>query len=169
MTTSVPTRDTVRQWAELSDDGRYRYLLGRQWDESLPKCVFLMLNPSTADATENDPTIRRCIRFARDLGCGSLLVGNPYAFRATDPRDLFKSIEPTGGDRNDAVLARLLSGDGIVIAGWGNHAKPDRVADVVRLPGADRIVALGLTKSGAPRHPLYVLASTTPSPWRPPV
>lgn len=162
----LPVERTAQSWAEISDDGLYRFVLGRRWDEALPECVFIMLNPSTADASEDDPTIRRCINFAKSLGCGSLLVGNLYAFRATDPNDLFKATEPTGGAKNDAVLAELLNRGEIVIAGWGAHAKSDRVAELLRLPGANRITALGTTKAGAPRHPLYVHGATIPSEWR---
>ena len=72
---------SVERWAEISNDGQYRYLLGRRWDATLPECTFVMLNPSTADAKQDDPTIRRCINFAKSYGCGSLLVGNLYAFR----------------------------------------------------------------------------------------
>lgn len=162
----LPVERTARRWAEMSDDGVYRFVLGRRWDESLPECVFIMLNPSTADASEDDPTIGRCLNFAKNLGCGSLQVGNLYAFRATDPNDLFKTTEPTGGAKNDAVLAELLSRGEIVIAGWGAHAKPDRVAELLRLPGANRITALGTTKAGAPRHPLYVHGATILSEWR---
>lgn len=155
----------VERWAQLSDDGLYRFVLGRRWNESLPECVFILLNPSKADATQDDPTIRRCIGFARQLGYGSLLVGNLYAFRATDPRDLFRADEPTGGARNDAVLTNLLTRGSVVVAGWGAHAKRERVAEVLRLPGAERITALDVTKAGAPKHPLYIPASATPSVW----
>lgn len=156
----------IERWADISQDGLYRYSLGRRWDDTLPECVFILLNPSTADAAQDDPTIRRCMRFARDFGCGSLLVGNLYAFRATDPRDLFRSTAPTGGDGNDAVLSDLMGRGEYVIAAWGNHGKFARVTEVVSLPGASRLKALGTTKSGAPRHPLYVRASATPVEWR---
>lgn len=156
----------AERWADISQDGLYRYSLGRRWDDTLPECVFIMLNPSTADAAQDDPTIRRCMRFARDFGCGSLLVGNLYAFRATDPRDLFGSTEPTGGAKNDAVLADLMGRGEYVIAAWGNHGKSARVTEVASLLGAMRLKALGTTKSGAPRHPLYVPASATPVEWR---
>lgn len=158
--------DTVDRWAEISDDGLYRYRLGRRWDASLPECVFIMLNPSIANASQDDPTIRRCISFAKSLGCGSLLVGNLYAFRATDPRDLFRAGEPTGGARNDAALTELFARGATTVAAWGAHAKPERVAEVLRLPGADRLTALATTKTGAPRHPLYVPGTATPTAWR---
>lgn len=163
---SVPLVDAVDRWADISDDGLYRYRLGRRWDASLPECVFIMLNPSTADAAQDDPTIRRCLGFAKSLGCGSLLVGNLYAFRATDPRDLFKAAEPTGGARNDEALTELFARGAITVAAWGAHAKSERVAEVLRLPGSDRLTALAITMAGAPRHPLYVPGATTPAAWR---
>lgn len=163
---AFPIESAVQRWAEISDDGIYRFVLGRRWDENLPECVFIMLNPSTADATKDDPTIRRCISFAKSLGCGSLVVGNLYAFRATDPRDLFRADEPTGGLKNDEVLTDLFSRGHVVIAGWGAHGKPSRVEEVLRLPGAERVTALAVTKAGAPRHPLYVPGSAAPVTWR---
>ncbi|MBN9611881.1 MAG: DUF1643 domain-containing protein, partial [Actinobacteria bacterium] len=123
-------------------------------------------NPSTADASQDDPTIRRCISFAKSFGCGSLLVGNLYAFRATDPHDLFRADEPTGGERNDAALTELLTRGSAAVAAWGAHAKARRVAEVLRLPGASRLTALAMTKDGAPRHPLYVPGTASPMAWR---
>lgn len=164
---AVSVTDGVERWADISEDGLYRYVLGRRWDDSLPECVFIMLNPSTADAVVDDPTIRRCIGFARSQGCGSLLVGNLYAFRATNSRDLFRAAEPTGGAQNDAVLTDLLTRGDVVVAGWGTNARPERVEQVLRLPGAERFTALATTKSGAPKHPLYIAASATPLVWGP--
>lgn len=159
------TIDSIERSARISDDGVYRYRLERRWDAHLPECVFVMLNPSTADATQDDPTIRRCVGFARDLGCGALLVGNLYAFRATDPQDLFRASEPTGGAANDDVLVDLMARGNHVIAAWGGHGRLDRVEQVLAVPGAERLTALGTTKAGAPRHPLYVRASARPVPW----
>jgi len=163
---SVTKPAVVERWADISQDGLYRYRLGRRWDNALPECVFIVLNPSTADAAQDDPTIRRCMRFAPDLGCGSLLVGNLYAFRAMDPRDLFRAPEPTGGAKNNAVLTALMGRGEYVIAAWGNHGKLARVTEVATLPSARRLNALGTTKSGAPRHPLYVPSSVRPVEWR---
>ncbi|WP_434922712.1 DUF1643 domain-containing protein [Glutamicibacter sp. PAEs-4] len=165
-TTQDELAGSVEGWAEISNDGRYRYLLGRRWDASLPECTFIMLNPSTADARQDDPTIRRCINFAKSYGCGSLLVGNLYAFRATDPRDLFRADDPVGGEMNDEVLIDLLARSELVIAAWGAHAHPSRVAEVLRLPGAERMLALATTKAGAPRHPLYLSKTVTPVVWK---
>lgn len=155
----------VEKWAQISEDGRYRYLLGRRWERSLPECVFIMLNPSTADGTKDDPTLRRCVSFAKNFGCGSLLVGNLYAYRATAPADLRKADEPTGGDRNNRALTELLGRAGLSIAAWGAHARAPRVAEVLQIPGADRLAALGMTKSGAPRHPLYVRGDAELQEW----
>lgn len=147
---------SIERWAEISEDGLYRYLLGRRWDDSLPGCVFIMLNPSTADGTQDDPTLRRCMSFAQKFGCGSLLVGNLYAFRATVPADLWKATEPTGGHRNTQTLTELLARGSVAISAWGAQARQPRVDEVLSIPGADRLLALGFTKGGAPRHPLYV-------------
>jgi hypothetical protein len=149
-------------------DGAYRYSLHRRWGHpSLPVATFVMLNPSTADAVTDDPTIRRCRGFARRWGCGGLTVGNLYALRATNPRDLWTAADPVG-PRNDAVLDQLviLAGDlgGPVVAAWGAHARKDRVdAVLARWPDAFR--CLGVTGAGAPRHPLYVRGDTALQPW----
>lgn len=159
------------QSATISDDGRYRYHLTRFWNPSVHGLAFVMLNPSTADGTTDDPTIRRCMRFARDLGFGGLHVVNLYAFRATKPADLWQAIDPVGPD-NDAYLRRtFLAASTVgkpVIAAWGANARPDRVAHVLDLPLArESLHHLGLTKSGAPRHPLYLRADSRPAPYRP--
>src|SRR5689334_322706 len=82
--------------AVISDCGRYRYLLRRAWDHTRPRCLLIMLNPSTADAEIDDPTIRSCIRLAKENGYGSFEVVNIFSFRATDPKDLAKAERPIG-------------------------------------------------------------------------
>lgn len=159
----------VERGASISGDGLYRYSLLRAWGPG-QFVTFVMLNPSTADAELDDPTIRRCVSFTQSLGFNSLRVVNLYAFRATKPADLWLAEDPTGGDRNDAVLQEVgmvakSSNPGPLIAAWGANARPDRVAEVLRFPGWDRLQALGVTKAGAPRHPLYLPASARPSPW----
>jgi len=162
---------TVLRGAVLSDCERYRYLLTRDWDEDLPAAVFVMLNPSTADAFTDDPTIRRCIRYARDWQCGGLMVVNLYAWRATRPADLWTADDPVGPE-NDAHLyaAAKIAGDsgGPLVGAWGANARPDRIAAVLALPGMHRLTALDVTKAGQPRHPLYLEAALTPQPWTPP-
>lgn len=130
--------------------GDYRYRLTRVWDAKLPTLTFVLLNPSTADALQLDPTMRRCIAFAKRDGFGGIAIANLYAFRATRPRDMLAAPDPVGPD-NDAVLAGLT---GTVIAGWGNHARLARVAAALELMSA--LHALGINRGGQPRHPLYV-------------
>lgn len=150
--------------AVLSDDGTYRYRLTRIWEEGVHRVTFVMLNPSTADANVDDPTIRRCIGFARSWGYGGLNVVNLYALRATDPRDLWRHRDPVG-PKNDYWLGLALKHSSRVVAAWGAHAKADRVARFWELAGDARVDALRVTQSGAPGHPLYIPADTTPTPY----
>lgn len=151
--------------AVLSGCGRYRYLLTRRWADD-PAVTFVMLNPSTADATTDDPTIRRCIGFAKSWGYGSLNVVNLFAFRATDPRDLLAATDPVG-PRNDAFLHDYLP---VSVAAWGAHKLAVARARQVMQAFAGRplLWCLGVTKDGHPRHPLYVRADAPLIPWRQP-
>lgn len=157
---------TVRKDAAISECGRYRYTLHRWWGDG-PRLAFVMLNPSTADAELDDPTIRRCVGFARRDGFSGIRVFNLYAFRATKPADLWKADEPTGGDLNDDLLREvwLQAKHQPVIAAWGVNAKVDRVAEVMSWRGSEHLFALGLTKDGAPRHPLYLRGDATLVPF----
>ena len=148
--------------AAFSRDGRYRYRLWRRWDRSRPAIAFCMLNPSTADARRDDTTIRRCIGFARDWGYGGIEVVNIFALRATDPRALRTARDPVG-PRNDAFMLRAATRSPVVIA-WGVHgALRGREATALRLLGPrTRLLALGRTRSGAPRHPLYLRHDSEP-------
>lgn len=165
------TPPTILGSAVLSDCERYRYLLAREWDDDRPAAVFVMLNPSTADSIRDDPTIRRCIRYARDWGCGALMVANLYAWRATDPDELWTVDDPVGPE-NDAHLyaaAQIAAESGGPLVGaWGANARTDRIAAVLEIPGMDRLSALAVTKAGQPRHPLYLEAALTPQPWTAP-
>lgn len=144
--------------AILSDCGRFRYALKRRWGDG-PQALFIMLNPSTADASADDPTIRRCIGFAKREGCGGLRVENLYAFRATDPNTMFSHAHVAVGATDQFISVALDESDGPVIAAWGadkraqNRAR--RVIEILRGCGA-RVVCLGKTANGSPRHPLYV-------------
>ncbi|MGH3977119.1 MAG: DUF1643 domain-containing protein, partial [Pseudonocardiaceae bacterium] len=125
----IPTSDAV-----LSGCGRYRYQLTRTWDPGQQRATFIMLNPSTADAADDDPTIRRCTSYARSWGLGGLMVVNLYAYRATDPADLWKVDDPVGPDNDDhlrAVLAAATDVGAPVVAAWGANARLDRVAEVM--------------------------------------
>jgi hypothetical protein len=166
-----PTDAEVRRHARLSSDGVYRYALWREWKYPLTQptwATFVMLNPSTADHEVDDPTIRRCVGFAHALGATGMVVVNLYAYRATNPVDLWTADDPVGPD-GDSTLVEFLAMSartgGPLIAAWGAHARTDRVARVLSLPGADRFQALGLTKHGAPRHPLYLPAVAPLTPF----
>ena len=145
----------------------YRYRLSRVWDQSGRRINFLLCNPSTADAFRLDPTVRRCVGFAKAWSAGSLEVTNCYSLRSTMPSRLSKVFDPVGPDNDEAVVAAALAAD-MVIAGWGVHgAYLDRAARVRRLLCAAGVVThvLALTKDGHPGHPLYLPSSATPTLW----
>ena len=134
-----------------------------------PALLWIMLNPSTADETEDDPTIRRLRGFSRRLGYGNFTVVNLYALRSTNPRGLWVAEDPVGPD-NDRTIAddafTSVIDDAPIVAAWGAHARPERVAEVLALPHlAARLHCLGVTKSGAPRHPLYLPGDAPLTRW----
>lgn len=157
--------DGISRFAMISPDGLYRYWLGRRWTEG-PHMVFIMLNPSTADGRQDDPTIRRCMGFARREGCGAIEVINLYALRATKPIHLLDHPDPEGPD-NCLTWAQTLYPDGrggsgpkAVVAAWGAFDDPD-VPESKALRGCSaELMCLGTTKEGKPRHPLYVKGDT---------
>lgn len=155
--------------AVFSPDRTYRYALTRTWDDSHPPVVWIMLNPSTADAFKVDPTIRRCSRFSRSWGAGGLVVLNLFALRSTDPRNLRRHPDPVGPD-NDLVIARhLFDIANPVICAWGTHGGLHaRDHQVMALLQARHVhpLCLGATNGGAPRHPLYVPNGTAATTFR---
>lgn len=143
-------------------DGPWRYRLTRTWDPHQDTLAWIMLNPSTADATVDDPTIRRVKSFSRAAGYGGCIVVNLYAYRATKPADLWRVDElQRVGPNNDAYLRRECIGR-TTVAAWGAHADPIRVGHVLRMLGVSSapLLCLGVTKHGAPRHPLRVPNAT---------
>ena len=151
--------------AEISDDGLFRYTLTRAWKNFGGRSlVFVMLNPSTADASTDDPTIRRCIGFAKREGYGSVTVVNLFAYRATNPKDLFspkaEAVNAYGPFNDDRVSTTCR--DGVVICAWGAFMAPKSAAVVSMkflLASANaKTFCLGTTKNGSLRHPLYVRA-----------
>ena len=144
----------MESYARISADGQYRYVLGRRWADG-PIARFVMLNPSTADGSQDDPTIRRCMGFAKSWDLSGIQVLNLYALRATQPAALWLADDPVGPD-NDAylVLATESHEDGVIVAAWGANAKPDRVARVMELLQGQHVQCLGITKAGQPKHPL---------------
>lgn len=155
--------------AVLSDDGVYRYSLSRRWPAPPgivlePKILpFVMLNPSTADALVDDPTIRRCIGFAKSLDYDGILVRNLYALRSKDPSALKEHRDPIGPANPAALLGIADPGD-IVVCAWGANSFAEKrgqdIAKAMRENWGFFTMALGVTKSGAPRHPLYVHGDT---------
>ncbi|HZL19866.1 MAG TPA: DUF1643 domain-containing protein [Polyangia bacterium] len=155
--------------AYLSPCRTWRYCLTRDVDPMLGEgtVAFVGLNPSTADETQDDPTIRRCIRFARDWGYARLKMVNLYAFRTTHPYVL-KAVAESGtdivGPENDHTLALVFGGSDLIVAAWGVHAETERVAQITD-DGRWPLHCLGLTRDGAPRHPLYMRADSKPIPF----
>lgn len=210
MTSLFEAPDRPASSAKLSACGLYRYELRRRWqltfsctcdvpfgkhDPPCPERPFCVigLNPSIADATQDDPTIRRCIAFAKREGCGELVMLNLYALRATDPGDLLlrgflgrpndrtetidlrpavavaeSSVGPENNHTIAAVLVEVANRGGVVVAAWGStdaklHAP--RVAVVRKLIGTLPVMCFGVTKDGSPRHPLYLRADAPLVPW----
>ena len=149
--------------AVFSDCGRYRYELWRRWDADLPTVMFIMLNPSKANAECDDPTIRKCKHYAMAWGYGSLLVGNLFAWRATKPFDL-KAAGRAGKDLvgpcNEVAMEAMVKKSGKVIAAWGNDGSMKGRSDQLREKIADQgglpLHAVQINATGEPRHPLYV-------------
>jgi hypothetical protein len=157
---------TIQRDALFSPCGRYRYRLTRRWSEA-PTVAFIMLNPSTADGSLDDPTIRRCIGYAQTWGYGGLAVGNLYALRATAPEELQQVRDPIGSD-NDRCLECLAQTAARVVCAWGTDpaahtARTDTVIGLLRRCHA-KLMALRLTRSGQPAHPLYQRADLVPIP-----
>ncbi len=146
--------------AEFSPDRIHRYSLWRIWNEEKEYAAFVGLNPSTADEYKNDPTVRRCINYAKDWGYGGFYMLNIFGFRSTDPKNLYKADDPVGPD-NDHHIQKISSGAGITIAAWGNHgAFLDRGRETVKLLTEPH--CLKLTKAGCPGHPLYLRKDLKP-------
>ena len=150
--------------AVLSDCGRYRYLLRRVWDCGRPRALFVMLNPSTADAEVDDATIRSCVRLSKGLDYGSFEVINLFSWRATDPKDLeaapgIARIGPEQGRISSAAVERC----DMPICAWGAHhlasGRGRQMAEFIR-SRRPAVFCFGKTKDGSPRHPLYVKSGT---------
>ena len=154
----------MQRWAIISDDEKYRYILTRMWDLRRPRVCFVMLNPSTADGYEDDPTIRKCIGFAKTWDYGSLSVVNLYASRCTDPKLMWKQNPFPVGKDNDHYIEQSVAEAQTVVAAWGSSIRDRvRVHQVVRL--VKNAMCLGITQKGMPRHPLYVSYATPLSPY----
>lgn len=159
--------EALQNPAFFSSCRRYRYLLMRRVSLDEPTCLFIMLNPSTADETQDDPTVRRCMGFARRWGFGVLAVANIFAWRATNPRELYDpGVVAVGPDNNIIIETAADEADKIICA-WGNHgllyqrgARVKALTDFAR----HKRYHLGLTKERQPRHPLYNRNDVVPVP-----
>lgn len=160
--------------AIVSEDGAYRYRLDRRWGDG-PRVAWVMLNPSTADAEVDDPTIRRCIAFSRAWGYDGMTVVNLYPLRTADPRVLIGALRDHRIDdhateacqRNLEEIDRTLDDATLIVAGWGAQ-RGDRISTSRRRLVEryhDRLHCLGLTRLGEPRHPLYLSGDRVPIPW----
>jgi hypothetical protein len=162
---AVPAAGERPAGATISPCGLYRYDLRRIWGGPGLKVVnFVMLNPSTADESEDDPTIRRCIAYAKAWGFGGLSVTNLYAFRATDPGSLWSAPDPVG-PLNDEFIRRWASTADLVLMAWGNHGvRGGRGNAVMKLlkPLSGRSCYLKITGNGQPGHPLYLPSRLAP-------
>ena len=161
--------DYLFKTAEVSDCRKYRYVLERIWDTSLLATVFIMLNPSTADAKKDDPTIRACVEFAKRWGTGGLTVVNLFAFRSTFPEGLNHVNDPFGPFNYRHVERVCKSADiDKVICAWGSKIpkKWDYVGtsmiDILENQMSVKTYALKINDDGEPRHPLYIKRDTKP-------
>ncbi len=149
--------------AAFSPCRTFRYSLSRVWNANLPTVVFVGLNPSTADEQEDDPTIRRCIGFARKWKFGGLILVNLFAYRCTNPAGLLEADDPIGPGNDKYVLANARTAARVLLA-WGTKGsllnRDQRVLSM--LPRAH---CLGITKDGHPRHPLYLAGNTRVRPF----
>jgi hypothetical protein len=144
--------------ASFSEDRKYRFSLWRVWDDSKPLIHFVMLNPSTADETDNDPTVERCKRRAEQNGYGGLIVTNIFAYRSTEPKELKKCLDPIGFCNDSHIIdASRMAKD--TICGWGKYGeyldRGARVLDLLKFWGI-KVKALRVNKGGTPAHPLYI-------------
>ncbi len=160
------TPKEVTAGATFGPRRRYRYRLWRTWDVAAPRVLFVLLNPSTADEQVNDPTIRRCIGFARRWGFGGVEIVNIFAYRSTDPAALRAIADPIG-PRNDHHIKAARRKASRCIAAWGNQGSYlGRSAHVLRaLRRQGEVECLCETKIGQPGHPLYISSKALPRPF----
>ena len=150
----------MKKDAILSEDRKYRYVLSRIWDESKSMVMIIGLNPSTADETIDDPTIVRCIDFAKNWGYGGIYMLNLFAFRATLPKDMF-SVENPIGDENDKFIEKYSKLSDKVICAWGNDGKYKNRSQEV-LSKIENKYYLKLNQTNEPAHPLYLRKDLIP-------
>lgn len=157
----------------IGADGKFRFDVLRQWEGPGPLALWVMLNPSTADADNDDPTLRRVIRFTQDAlpHCAGVVVCNLYALRATKPKHLLDAQNAEGWPNNIQMIGHYMRSADVaeVVFGWGSWLTPkrplrtpveDMAAELGRFP-----LCLGKTVNGNPKHPLFVAANTPLIPY----
>jgi hypothetical protein len=151
----------IKKGAYISEGGLYRYWLSRHWDNDKNTVGWIMVNPSTADATKDDATVRRCINFAKSWGYGGIIIVNLFAYRSKNPQDVWTCpVDPIGPD-NNYQLRGAMKHCKIVVAAWGiNGTYKNRDKEVKKFFPV--LHCLGTTVTGNPRHPLYMPADTKP-------
>jgi hypothetical protein len=159
----------VQKWATLTEDGVYRYDLGRRWAPGGEHLLWVMLNPSTADAERDDATITALCRYSRDWGYNAAWVVNLFAYRATKPIELLKAPDPIGPENDYHIIDHTTLADGIVVA-WGTngtlHGRDKVVYDMLRETRPTiAIWCLTKTSAGHPHHPLRLAKDLQPIDW----
>jgi len=154
----------MNKGAIISTCNKYRYQLWRIWNEEKPLVLFICLNPSTGDANTDDPTLRRLMGFAYQIGCGGFYLGNLFAWRSPYPADLRYGRDPVGPE-NDKYLKVMANKVQTIVFAWGNdgdlHERCKQVQGM--FPTA---MCFGVTKAGQPRHPLYLHQNTELIPFK---
>ena len=152
------------RYAHIPPGGRYRYRLERIWDAALAPVAFVGLNPSTADGSTDDPTLRRMMGFAREWGYGGVIVVNLFALRCTDPGAIRAAADPVGPE-NDRQILKAANKAGRVIAAWGTRGSfMDRDRVCMDLVGP--VWCIRRTAGGYPSHPSRLKGGLTPIPYR---
>lgn len=150
--------------AEFSPDRIYRYALYRIWDDSLPLVMFIGLNPSVANETENDRTISKCIRYAKSWGCGGLIMANIFAYCSTD-RSKLRTVKKPVGDKNDEWILKLSKRAKFIVAAWGTDGALFDRAEEIKKMNLD-LYCLEVSIAGHPKHPLYLKSELKPKPFQ---
>lgn len=154
-----------RRLAIFSPCRKYRYLLESVWDGDAGIVTFVMLNPSTADETNEDPTNTRCRRYVEAWGLGGLRFVNLFAYRAVDPRDMKAAQDPIGPGNDEAIVTACL-GAKMIVCAWGSHGQHlSREATVTELLREFPLHVLRLNRGGSPTHPLYLPRALRPQSW----
>lgn len=154
--------ESINKDGYISSCKKYRYFIEREWDSSLDKAMFILLNPSETGLYEDNPTIRKCMGFSKGLGYGGIYLANLYSYRATNPKELKKVIEKKGeiyaqGEKNIEIIKKLEKRSDILILGWGNNAKNFQMSqDILKILDRKKMRCLDITKEGEPKHPLYI-------------